>query len=191
MFNEVGANLIQAWVETTELWLFCLQHQFVWMMHHCPVWSALQFFRHFHVDASTWWVNRHLHVMQTYYLCRGKYFLKKLNPCSFISHFLICDSSFTPSSSVQLQCNYQYQIWKLWQEENGLDNFLEENSLQNASLHANAILLAMTSCIIKNTGLQVSTTGASLSHPWSVTWNNQLFWLSQMGTSVHQVQPPK
>lgn len=91
--------------------------------------------------------------------------MKKLTAYSFISHFLICDSSFPPLNSLGLQCKYQYQILKLGLGQNDLDNFLKENSLQNASIFANAILLAMTACIIKDTALKVGTTGASISHP--------------------------
>lgn len=64
-----------------------------------------------------------------------------------------------------LQCRYQYQILKLGLGQNGLDNFLKKNGLQNAFILANAILLAMTACIIKNTGLKVGATGASIPHP--------------------------
>lgn len=147
------------------------------------LWS---FFRHIYVWVpSTWTVNRHLHVLQHYDLCRGKYFWKKLNLCSFISHFPIHDSSFTTLSFVGLQCKCQYWIWKLQEKENDLDNFLKENSLQNTSIHANVILLAMTACIIKNTGLQVRITEASVLHPCSVTLNNQLLWLSQLDRGLN------
>jgi len=53
IFNEFRAYLTLAWMETAELWLFCLQYQSICMVLHCPVVAGSEGFRvYLQMDAK-------------------------------------------------------------------------------------------------------------------------------------------